>query len=213
MISGQVETETTYQGRFGEYTITAADRRGVLAYRLALLAVAVSLAVGTLATLTGASPWVATLAYAVFCLALGTSIATIHIYMLSLHRALWALWSIGSMASLGLAWLRPFPLATTAYNEPAGLVAVGLVCAALTGICIKESFCFGWWETVLTAFALPLLLLGHLFGLLSVSIEAGLLGIAALALLSVAVRKFFAPMPDDIGDKTVHAYVRGETHD
>ncbi len=201
-----------YTGRFGTYSITPEDRRGVFVYRAALLVVALSFGTGALIALLQGDPWFITAAYALFCLALGVALATIHIYMLTLHRALWVFWGIGVSASLALSFAGT-PLAVRAYTEPIGLIGTGFVFAALTGLCIKESFCFGWWETALVVFALPILLLGHLFGLLNTGIEQVLLGVSAIALIVFAARKCFYPVPGDIGDKTVHAYVRGELHE
>ncbi|MBW4698310.1 MAG: DUF2301 domain-containing membrane protein [Aphanocapsa lilacina HA4352-LM1] len=201
-----------YSGRFGTYEITEADRRGVLIYRLALLAVAVSFAAGGAVVLAGGSPWVVTALFALLAAALGVALATVHIYLLALHRALWLLWAVGVTASAVLTLNTGTPLALIAYSEPVGLIATGFVFAALTGICIKESFCFGWWETVLVVPALPLLLLGHLGGILSPAVETGLFVVCAVSLLIFAIRKFSVPAPDDIGDKSVHAYVRGEIH-
>lgn len=207
MLQGQ---SAVYEGRFGTYTITDADRAGVIVYRIALLCVALGFAGGTLAALLGASPVLVTIAYAFFCTALGAALATIHIYMLALHRALWLFWGTGVAASALIALTQPDTLALTAYTQPYALFGTGFVFAALTGVCIKESFCFGWWETAIVAFGLPALLLGHLFGVLPLIVEQTLLGICALTLVVFAIRKFFYPMPADIGDKTVHAYVRGE---
>jgi uncharacterized integral membrane protein len=202
--------EALLQGRFGTYTITRADRQGVLAYRLALLAIALTFAAGVLVTVVGAPGTLLNFLWIGFCLALAVALATVHIYMVLLHRTLWLLWAIGSLGSLVLAFLRPEPLFPGAWNDPLALVISGFVFAALTGLSIKESFCFGWWETALTALVLPVLILGHLFGLIGPAVAAVLATLAALALLSVAVRKFSTPVGEDIGDKTVHAYLRGE---
>jgi uncharacterized integral membrane protein len=202
-----IDTSKVYEGHFGPYTITPADRRGVFVYRLALLGVSLSFAAGTVSAFLSLSPVLISAAFLAFCLCLGVALATIHIYMLLLHRALWILWGIGVAASLVLS-LRPVPLALTAYTDPLGLIGTGFVFAALTGVCIKESFCFGWWETAITAIGLPVLLLGHLFGLWTPQIELGITSACALALLSVGLRKWFYPVPDDIGDKSVHEHVR-----
>lgn len=205
-----IDTPQVYEGHFGSYTITAADRRGVFVYRLALLGVALSFAAGILGIFLSLSSVLISAAFLAFCLCLGVALATIHIYMLFLHRALWLLWGIGVTASLALSF-RPIPLALTAYTDPWGLIGTGFVFAALTGVCIKESFCFGRWETAITAIGLPVLLLGHLFGLWTPQIELGIASACALALLSVGLRKWFYPVPDDIGDKSVHEHVRSGT--
>ncbi|AGY56472.1 DUF2301 domain-containing membrane protein [Gloeobacter kilaueensis] len=201
-----------FTGRFGTYQITVADRRGVLTYRLALLAMAISFTLAGIAVIAGGSPWLVSALFALFAAALAVALFTIHIYMLALHRALWALWAVGVAASVALSFALGAPIAQLVAANPLTVLAPGFVFAALTGICIKESFCFGWWETALVAFCLPVLILGYLGGMLAPAVGTGLFAACALALLLVTIRKFFYPVPGDIGDKTIHAYVRGENH-
>jgi uncharacterized integral membrane protein len=54
----------------------------------------------------------------------------------------------------------------------------------------------------------PLLILGHIFGFLSGENEQFLLAIWAALFIIFAVRKFFQPMPQDIGDKSVFEYLK-----
>ena len=201
-----------YQGQFGEFTITAVDRRGVVVYRSALAIAALCFAIGTGAVFwQGDSPGVLnalTLLYGIFCLALGVSLVTVHIYMASLHRTLQVFWAIGCLAAVGVALQSSQSLAATVYAHPSTLLGVGFTFAALTGLFIKEAFCFNRLETKLLAPLVPFLLLGHWAGLLPVALEQILLGVWACLFVVFSLRKLVQPIPPDIGDKSVFAYLR-----
>jgi len=204
------ETEI-YQGQFGEFTITQENRNGVIIYRSALGVAALCFAIGTGAVLwQGSHPAVLkalTLLYVGFSLALGISLATIHIYLAPLHRFLQACWAVSCVASLFIALQNHNSFALTVYNSPIALMGVGLIFVALTGIFFKEAFCFNRLETKLLTPIVPLLLLGHWVGILPVEGERFLLSIWAILFLVFALRKALQPIPPDIGDKTVFAYL------
>ncbi len=201
-----------YQGQFGEFTITQSDRNGVIVYRAALLVAAICFAVGSSLVLIWPNPIVyksLTWLFFGFSAALGVSLLTIHIYMVQLHRVLQILWLIGVVAGLVLTISHPTPLAVTVYQQPQTIFGVGFIFAALTGIYFKEAFCFHRPETKVLTITTPLLLLGHLLGILPLSWERGLLAIWAVLFLVFALRKAFQAIPPDIGDKSVFAYLRG----
>jgi uncharacterized integral membrane protein len=208
------ETSEVYQGQFGEFTITKADRIGVIIYRSALFIAALCFAIGTIAVIWQGSQSMVlgslTPLYGLFCAALGISLLTIHIYMASLHRALQLFWLIGCFAALWLAFQSTGPLALTIYNHPATLIGIGFTFAALTGIFIKEAFCFNRLEAKLLTPVIPFLLLGHWLGWLTVQTEQVLLVTWAVLFLVFALRKAIQPIPPDIGDKTVFAYLQGQ---
>lgn len=205
------ETEV-YQGQFGEFTITKEDRDGVVIYRSALAVAAVCFAIGTGALLwQGDNPTVLsalTFLYAGFCIALGVSLVTIHIYLAPLHRALQIFWAIGCSVAVAIAIQSSEPLALTIYNHPVSVLGIGFTFAALTGIFFKEAFCFNRLETKLLTPLIPFLLLGHWSGGLPILWEKILLGIWAGLFLVFALRKVVQPIPPDIGDKTVFAYLQ-----
>jgi uncharacterized integral membrane protein len=199
-----------YQGQFGEFTITQSDRTGVIIYRAGLMVAAVSFAIGSALILFNNNPTVVTALtplYACFSLALGVSLFTIHIYMASLHRMLQIFWAIGSITSVILAIASTEPLALTIYNQPLTLFGVGFIFVALTGIYFKEAFCFNRLETKVLTLTVPLLLLGHLVGILPTQGESVLLGIWATLFLVFALRKTVQGIPADIGDKSVFTYL------
>ncbi|MBD2681216.1 MULTISPECIES: DUF2301 domain-containing membrane protein [Nostoc] len=200
-----------YQGQFGEFTITSHDRTGVIIYRAGLIIAALSFAVGSGLVLLNNNPTVINILtplYTCFILALGVSLFTIHIYMIILHRMLQIFWAIGTIASVILALSTSEPLAVTVYNQPITLFGVGFVFVALTGIYFKEAFCFNRLETKVLTPIVPLLLLGHLVGVLPIQWEGVLLGIWATFFLVFALRKTVQPIPADIGDKSVFTYLK-----
>lgn len=209
--SNQAELEI-YQGQFGEFTITPSDRKGVIVYRAGLAVAAVSFAVGSWLVLSqGSNPLVFTALtplYAIFCMALGVSLVTIHIYMVALHRVLQGFWAIGSLAAIGVAIYSNEPLALFVYNYPISILGIGFTFAALTGIYFKEAVCFNRLETKFLTPLVPLLLLGHLAGILPVVGEQLLLGIWAALFMVFALRKVMQPIPPDIGDKSVFTYLK-----
>jgi uncharacterized integral membrane protein len=209
----QIASEpVVYQGQFGDFTITPSDRTGVIIYRTGLMVAALSFAIGSaLVLLRGNNLEVLsalTPLFACFCLALGVSLLTIHIYLAVLHRVLQVFWAIGTLAAVALAFSSSEPLALTVYNNPAALVGVGFLFAALTGIYFKEAFCFNRFETKFLTPLVPILLLGHLLGVLPVAGERIMLGIWAILFVVFALRKAVQQIPPDIGDKSVFAYLK-----
>ncbi|MEH2090713.1 DUF2301 domain-containing membrane protein [Nostoc sp.] len=211
MTTQTLSAPEVYQGQFGEFTITQSDRTGVIIYRAGLMVAALSFAIGSALILLNNNPTVVTLLtplYACFSLALGVSLFTIHIYMASLHRTLQVFWAIGSIASVILAIASSEPLALAVYNQPITLFGVGFIFVALTGIYFKEAFCFNRLETKVLTPIVPLLLLGHLVGILPTQGESILLGTWAILFLVFALRKTVQAIPADIGDKSVFTYLK-----
>ncbi len=202
-----------YQGQFGEFTITQGDRRGVVIYRTGLVVAALSFAIGSALVLLKNDPTsvqILTPLYACFSLALGVSLLTIHIYMASLHRLLQVFWVIGSLSAIALAVVNREALAVAIYTQPLTLLGVGFTFAALTGIYFKEAFCFNRLETKLLTPIVPLLLLGHMVGVLPIEWEQVLLGLWAVLFVVFALRKAVQAITPDIGDKSVFAYLKGQ---
>ncbi|MEH2290048.1 DUF2301 domain-containing membrane protein [Nostoc sp.] len=211
MTTQTLSAPEVYQGQFGEFTITQSDRTGVIIYRAGLMVAALSFAIGSVLVLLNNNPSVVTALtplYACFSLALGVSLFTIHIYMASLHRTLQVFWAIGSIASVILAITSSEPLALAVYNQPITLFGVGFIFVALTGIYFKEAFCFNRLETKVLTPIVPLLLLGHLVGILPTQAESILLGTWAILFLVFALRKTVQAIPADIGDKSVFTYLK-----
>lgn len=210
-------TPPVYQGQFGNFTISRLDRLGVIAYRAGLTVAAFCTLLGTVGVLLPLtrSLWlnhILTPLYALFSFGLGLSLLTVHIYMAPLHRLLQLFWLVGSGAALWFAWRAPVtePFLAYIYGHRLTILGVGFTFAALTGLYIKEAFCFQRFEALFLIPLLPALLLGHLFALWSPTLSAGLLAAWAIAFGIFAARKCWQEIPPDIGDKSVFAYLRGE---
>ena len=201
-----------YFGQFGEYQITQNDRLGVIVYRVGLAIAALSFAIGSgLVLWNGSNPAIqAAITPLFFCflVSLGVSLLTIHIYMASLHRLLQMVWLVGTVAAIDLTLQHSEPLALTIYQNPSTIWSLGFAFAALTGIYFKEAFCFDRLETKILTPVVPLLLLGHLTGIMPVSTERGLLALWAVFFLVFAGRKVVQEIPPDIGDKSVFEYLK-----
>lgn len=219
-IDSNITPEIVYQGQFGDFTLTAGDRQGVVIYRSALMVAALCFGAGTIAVLSHLDPIaniptldLVTWLYVGFSVALGIALATIHIYLGILHRTLQIFWAIGCASALGLASQNQLPLAEIVYRQPITLLGVGFTFAALTGIFFKEAFCFNRFETKILTVLVPGLLLGHLAKLLPPNVEAILLAIWAALFLVFALRKAVQNIPPDIGDKSVFEYLKSKSSD
>lgn len=205
-------TPETYQGYYGEFTITDQDRREVLFYRSGLAIAACCFALGTLLMLWQGNSvtiqYVITGLYAVFCGALGLSLATIHIYMIPLHRLLQGFWVVGCGVAIALSILLRQPLIVTVAEHPTSIWGLGFTFAALTGIFFKEGFCFQRLETMILTPLVPLILLGYLTQLLPLTIISGGCVLWSILFLIFAARKFPQKPASDIGDKSVFNYLK-----
>ena len=210
MISLLDKEPTSYKGEFGEFTIDKSDRIGVIIYRSGLVLAALSFAIASNLFFSqgeSALPWITPL-FALFSLSLGVSLLTIHIYMAALHRLLQAFWIIGSISAIAIAFQTDDPLALYVYNHPITLFGIGFTFAALTGIYFKEAFCFNRLETKVLTPLVPILLLGHLTGLLPVDVEQTLLAVWTIGFTVFAGRKMVQAIDPDIGDKSVFKYLK-----
>ena len=202
--------EERYEGMYGPFTITAVDRREVLGYRLALLTLAIAQA-ALLAQWRWLGPqllwpWLLPMAAG-----LGLALRWIHIYLRPLHRALQLFWLLGCLGLLGLASAAgPAAMASTAAADGRWVWAVGHFFAALAGIGFKEFFCFRRPEAIGVTLLLPLALLGHLSGVIGAGACGVLLGLQAVLLLVLCLRKFPMPAAADVGDKSVFAYLESQ---
>jgi uncharacterized integral membrane protein len=211
-----IESEV-YQGQFGTFAITDRDRQGVIIYRSALMVAAICVCAATVAVLLPLDSIdrstilnLVTGLYIIFSVALGIALATIHIYLVILHRALQLFWAIGCISAIVIGSTSSEPLASIVYHQPVTLLGIGFTFVALTGIFFKEAFCFNRFETKLLTLLVPLLLLGHLINVLPQTIEAILLAAWAGLFLIFGLRKSTQLIPPDIGDKSVFDYLEME---
>ncbi|MDC3011153.1 DUF2301 domain-containing membrane protein [Synechococcus sp. AH-736-G21] len=202
--------DPTFNGVYGSYTITAADRDEVRRYRIALLVAGLAMSLGLLHwwQLGGSWAWIWVVPLAA---ALGLALQWIHIYLRPLHRALQLFWLLGCLGWAGLLLSAgPTEALTTLREQPLWILAVGPLFAAMAGIGFKEFFCFQRPEAIGLTLLLPLGLLGRLVNLLNLSTAMSLLSAAALLLVLLALRKFGMEAAADVGDKSVFAYLDGQ---
>jgi uncharacterized integral membrane protein len=204
-------TGEVYDGQFGTFTVDKSDRVGVVIYRGSLACAAIAWVIGTAIALSG-SLSVSTMShldicYWVFYLALGVGLWTIHIYLAPLHKALQALWLVGGLGSLWVAFQAQGPLVARLYADPLSLALSGWIFIALTGLFVKEAFCFNRAETKVLTVVVPIVLGGHWLGLLSLGAEKVGLVLWTALMLVFAIRKCLQPIPPDLGDKSVFEYL------
>ena len=96
---------------------------------------------------------------------------------------------------------------STLSSHPIWLLAIGPLFAALAGLGFKEFFCFRRLEAIGLTLLVPIALLGHLFSLIDGSLVMTFLGLSALLLLVLALRKFGIDAAADIGDKSIFEYL------
>jgi uncharacterized integral membrane protein len=213
-----IESEV-YQGQFGTFTVTDRDRQSVVIYRSGLMVAAVSFGVGTIVALllliqpdsvNSKVLDLITFLYITFSIGLGIALATIHIYMAALHRALQIFWAVGSVSAIGCSVYYHQPIGSIVYQHPITILGIGFTFAALTGIFFKEAFCFNRFETKILTFIVPALLLGHLTNVLPQNVEASLLAIWTGLFLVFAIRKAIQAIPPDLGDKSVFEYLKNQ---
>ena len=202
--------DPTFEGVYGTYSITDADRQEVRFYRIALLVAGLAMSLGLLHwwQLGGSLAWIWLLPMAT---ALGLALRWIHIYLRPLHRALQLFWLSGCIGwGALLLHAGPTEALSTLREQPLWILAVGPLFAAMAGIGFKEFFCFQRPEAIGLTLLLPAALLGHLVGLINGSLCLALLESAAFLLVLLALRKFGMEAAADVGDKSVFAYLDGQ---
>ncbi|KAI8470856.1 MAG: hypothetical protein J3K34DRAFT_248683 [Monoraphidium minutum] len=193
-----------YEGVYGPWQVEREDEIEVLCYRLGLSGAAIGLAGGAAAGLAGADGLLDPLC-ALGITGLGASVFLIHVYVDPLKRFLQVMWASGALGAAYLAFEQcgGQPVARYVAEHPWGVWLVGPYFAALTGIAVKEGLCYGKAEAAGVALLLPLLLLGHLSGLLPPAALRVLLVASAGAVGVFAGRKYTQAVKDDIGDKSI----------
>lgn len=197
-----------YPGHYGEWTLTQGDVDGVLFYRSSLLVSAASCALGVLLAHT---PWSNGLAldalFGVHSIAFGCAIASIHIYLTSMHNLLKILYASGVAGAVAVliasGGIGGPGLVNEVLAQPALMLAVGWQFVALTGLLFKESVCFGRVEALLLTLLVPVLAGGHFLGVVQGGVADSGLITFALGYLVFAARKFTQEPRADIGDRSV----------
>jgi uncharacterized integral membrane protein len=203
-----------YQGQFGNFTITDSDRQEVMIYRLGLAIAGLSFSTGTILflwqDLTPIIEQVLTVLFTVFIMGLGVSLQTIHIYLKPLHNTLKIFWLIGTISTIIFAVKSQESLVIFIKNQPLSLLGIGFIFASLTGIFIKEAFCFNRIEAKILSVIIPSSLLGYIIGIFPLQLEQILLTIWGILFLVFLMGKSIQEIPPDIGDKSVFEYLKNK---
>ena len=207
-----VQQSPVYQGQFGNFTIDKNDRIEVITYRVGLGLACLSFCVGTGLVLsqglTTSVMSVLTPLFYTFILGLGISLQTIHIYLKPLHIALKVFWLIGLASAIFFSFQSSNSLAVYLDNNRFILLGIGFVFVSLTGLFVKEAFCFNRLEAKFLTFIIPTLILGYMFNLLPINVEQFLLSSWCFLFLIFVLRKSVQDIPGDIGDKSVFAHLK-----
>lgn len=206
------EQSPIYQGQFGTFTINEKDRLEVIIYRVGLTIASLTFCIGSglilKQGLTDTVMMALTPLFYLFMIGLAVSLQTIHIYLKPLHNALKILLLIGFGSTIYFSFQNHNYLIQDIINNHFILLGIGCSFAALTGIFIKEAFCFNRLEAKFLSGIIPALLLGYMFNLLPLNIEQFLLTTWCLLFIVFALRKSIQDIPSDIGDKSVFVYLK-----
>nr|KYP69013.1 hypothetical protein KK1_022663 [Cajanus cajan] len=215
----QVSLDETivYEGIYGPWTVDDTDVREVILYRSGLVTAAASFVVAASVaflpdnfSLSAALKQNVDLFYVLGSGGLGLSLFLIHIYVTEIKRALQALWGLGVLGSATTYFVLAQPanknLIEYVIDNPSSVWLVGPLFAALTGLVFKEGLCYGKLEAGLLTFVIPIVLLGHLTGLMDDGVKLTLLASWMTLFVIFAGRKFTQPIKDDIGDKSVFVF-------
>ncbi|GKU92914.1 hypothetical protein SLEP1_g6571 [Rubroshorea leprosula] len=208
---------TVYQGVYGPWTVEPEDVREVILYRSGLVTAATSFIVGSSAAFLAGDSSLSEIIkqnldafYVLGVGGLGLSLYLIHIYVTEIKRTLQALWALGVLGSLvthiTLAQPAGNGLVQYVITNPTAVWFVGPLFAALTGLVFKEGLCYGKLEAGILTFIIPLVLLGHLTGLMDDGVKLTLLGSWMALFVIFSGRKFTQPIKDDIGDKSIFMF-------
>lgn len=188
-----------YAGQFGPWYLRQGDVDDVWAYRILLFLTALQVAAipvvthlltsgggmssadglivlggaeagSTTSATTGLSSSIYDLLVLGASMTFGLSLRYIHIYLRPLHTALKVCWASG-MVGAAVCVLTLHSVAGAAVTHPMSLLASGWVLVALTGVFVKEAFCFRRGPALLLALLTPALAAGHFLHVLVADVD------------------------------------------
>lgn len=200
--------EGPFQGAYGNWYLTRSDVTDVQVYRAALGVVCAAQSACILLAIAQAPvpSYIYDALFAVGTGAFGVALSKIHIYMKPLHTALKVLWAAGLLGALAIL-ATEHALVPVVYEKPVLLLATGWQFVALTGVFVKEAFCFGRTEAISLTALIPVLVGGHFLGILPNSLEQGGGVLFVGTFLYFCLRKFTQGVKDDVGDLSVFQYL------
>ena len=95
--------------------------------------------------------------------------------MKPLHNALKISWLIGLLSTIFFSFQSSDYLVISLTKNPFILLGIGFIFVSLTGLFIKEAFCFNRLEAKFLTVIIPTLLLGYMLDFLPIQIEQFLL--------------------------------------
>jgi len=200
----QAADARVHRGAYADWTVDAADRAAVLAYRGCLSAMTLGAAL-TMGLCRVGAHVDAEKAYFLGAVGLGGALSLVRVYVREIRAAMRALWATGFAGSVGIAMYAPEPLPVYVWEHPMSVWVVGPMFAAMTGLAFKEGMCYGKPEAALLFFAVPATCLSHLFGASADACETEANVVLAL-LVVFALRKYTQPIKDDLGDKSIFMF-------
>ena len=207
-----IQQSPVYEGQFGSFTINEGDRWEVIIYRIGLAIACLSFSLGSglllWQGLTTTVQSALTPLFYLFIFGLGLSLQTIHIYLKPLHNSLKIFWLIGFLTTIFFSFRSGNELVNLIRENHFILLGIGFIFVSLTGIFIKEAFCFNRLEAKFLSFLIPTLILGYMLELMPLAIEQFLLTTWCFLFLIFVLRKSIQDIPSDIGDKSVFAYLK-----
>ena len=204
------QSSNSIQGVYGEFIVTANDKKEVLYYRLSILLCGLFFLLGIVQWFTNGShqTWIWLLG---MLISIGLSLKWIHIYIRSLHQILTIFWLIGCVGFAILAY--NFGLTNVIYGikeNPKSILLIGPLFAALSGIGFKEFFCFRRLEAIGITIFIPIALIGYLTELANERFTLIMLLLSSFLLLIMGIRKFNLPAEADVGDKSVFDFLENQ---
>lgn len=114
--------------------------------------------------------------------------------------------TVGTLAML-VAPFTDHSAVVHAFNHPVFLLAIGWQFVAMTGLFIKEAFCFGRAEALALILLTPVITGSHFLQLLPQPIEQQAAIAYSVFFAVFSFRKFLQPEADDIGDMSVFQHL------
>ena len=200
-----------FEGRYGSWYLTQHDADTVKIYRVALcvMAACTTISTGLALTQSQVSAQIYDVLFLVSTGAFGVALKNIHIYMKPLHKTLNFLYAAGLAGALGLlaSPVTEHAIVSQTYQHPTLLLAIGWQFVALTGVFIKEAFCFGRLEALALIALTPILTGGHFLGVLGPDLEKAGALTYVLFFLIFCSRKIVQDVVDDLGDMSVFEHL------
>ena len=204
------KSSNSIKGVYGNFIVTSSDKKEVFFYRLSIFFCGLFFSIGMAQWFSNGSNqiWIWLIGMTI---SIGLSLNWIHIYLKPLHQTLKILWLIGCIGFVILTNHFGLTNIIQGFREyPKSILFIGPLFASLTGIGIKEFFCFRRIEAIGITIFIPIALIGYLTELANERFTFVMLVFSSLLLLVMGIRKFNLPAEADIGDKSVFEFLENQ---